>query len=786
MRVDLLLFCALVACAQENPAVSAAIDSLQHGDLATAEQTLRVETKAHPDNIPALDVLGVVLDQEKKFAEADQIYRRATTLAPHESGLLNNYGNHLVASGKTAEARAVFLKVLALNPHPVNASVQLARISLQQKSPADALHFLSALPEAARQNPDVQLLTMQADYALGRTADADVLFEKISQQADPRRLAAALAAAGQYEKAEALFSRALEANPGNFEILYDLGLAASHAGHNQRAREVLETALAQQPENVDVLYDLAAVNAALNRNEAALQLLAQAARLAPNRTDVLRLLARTAAQLGYFADSVQAWDRYLQLAPADDMAHRERAFAQSALGDNLQAGLSALRSYVAMHPRDPVGHYELGVAESATDTAEALHQLNAALVVRPDLAAARLARGLLNYRQGNFSAALPDFEFAAQHEPDNATVLDHLGQTYMALDRAPQAVPLLSKAADLAPRDSKILMHFGRALSETGQADEAKAIFTRFRELGPDRSAFAHPAGLVDFLSLAPEEQLARYRAGVERTVQQSPNNAEAQVRYLALLLDAGKTEDAAATAARIITLKPSSALLAQAGQALLDASQYPAAKDFLAQAVVIDPSSPDLQLDLAIATFRSGDAQTALALLDRIAPPGRTGDYYLARAEMLDAAGRVDQAAALSQALHENPKRPELYRRAAALLMRNHRPADALDLLDRGLRVLPNDPALLVARAAALAIVERPADSERLLQNIENRWPEFADAWAAHALVLDLQGHPEQARRMMDTAVLLAPDDTAIRALSDSIGQPNLQTAALIRFVFR
>jgi tetratricopeptide (TPR) repeat protein len=708
--------CVLIA---QSDAVADAVAALQRGDLSSAEQTLRAELRVRPNDIEALDVLGVVLDKEKKYAEADQIYRRVISMPGPSPGLLNNYGNHLLASGKSSEARGVFLKVLALDPAHINAHVQLARISLERKSGSEALHHLDQLPPSARQSTDVTILRMQALYMLHRDKEADALLTDISPsaQSDPRlsfSLGVALASSKQYDKAETFFSRTLEAAPSDFDALYNLGLAASHAGHNERARDVLQAALDQQPRNVDVLYDLAAVNVALNRKDAAVQLLAKATQLAPERADVQRLLAHTTAEMGYFGDAVEAWNRYMKLAPNDDIGRRERGFAETALGVNAKGGLADLEWFVRKHPNDPVGHYEFGVAISATDTNQALTHFSRAIDLKTDFTAAHVARALLNYRQGKAAAALPDLEFAAAREPKNATILDRLGQTYLALDRPADALPVLRKAAELAPRDSMTLMHFGRALVRAGDQKQASAVMARVRELGPNRSNFAHPAGLVEFLSLSPEEQHERYRSGVERTVKSNPGNAEAQAQYLKLCLEDGKMDQAEAVSRRILDLKPSAGVLADAGAALLAAEQYPLAKNFLERALTVTGPSPDLTLDLAIATFHVVNAQAGLEQMDRTPEAQRNGDYYLARAQMLDGAGRpADAAAAVNQAMSKAPTRPELYRQAALLLIRNHRLPEALRLLDQASRNLPDNPEILALKANTLEPAGK-ADNKR------------------------------------------------------------------------
>ena len=106
-------------------------------------------------------------------------------------------------------------------------------------------------------------------------------------------------------------------------------------------------------------------------------------------------------------------------------------------------------------------------------------------------------------------------------------------------------------------------------------------MFAHVRELGPGKSELPHPAGLVDFLSLSPAEQRARYRAGVERTVQKNPENVEAQVRYLELLLEDGNIEQATATSRRILSLNPSAAIRSEAQQILQKAGQQELAKQF-------------------------------------------------------------------------------------------------------------------------------------------------------------------------------------------------------------
>jgi len=751
----------------QDDAVANAVSALQNGDLPAAEQILQSELIVHPNDGPALEVMGAVLDQEKKYVEADAVYLRALKAPTPSPGLLNNYGNHLLAMGKTKEAHAAFAKVLSTVPRHPNAAVQMARLDLEERAPAEASRYLEQLPADVLDRPEVVLLRIRAGYALHHNSAADSLVARASAAADnnPQQtlaLAEALSAAGRNDQAEALFVRTLELEPQNFDALYELGLAAAHAGHQERAREVLERALEKQPENPGVLYDLAAVDLNLNRGEASLELLARARKIAPDRADVQLLLARTAAQLGYFGDAVQAWEWYLALKPHDEVARREHAFAEMALGVNGEAALADLRAYTRKHPEDPAGHYELGVAESPGEPDQALPELARALALKPQFAAAHLVRGLVLYRQGKLQAALSDFEKGAAEEPRNPDILERLGQNDLALGRTADALRVLRQAETIAPTNGGVLLQLGHALEKSGEETEAAKIFARYREVRTRQQGVPHPAGLVDFLSLSPGEQMARYRAGVERTVEKSPDNVDAQVRYLGLLLSDGTPAEAESALRKIEALQPNAAALADTAQELLDASRFQDAKEILQHAEQRGITSSDLKLDLALAIDRLDGAEASLEVLNRTATGERTGDYYLALAQVLGEAKRSPEAdQALTAALKANPARAPLYHSAALSLLQRELVQQALHVLQKGIENIPQDPQLRVMRAVAFTMAGRNSDDE--FQQIENRWPEWAPAWIADAFVRAINGQTKQAGAALETARVLGATGPAV-----------------------
>ncbi len=763
LRFGCLLAISLLCSYAQTSDFTAAVSAWQRGDLQAAEATLQSFLKTHPDDVAALGLLGVVLDTEKNYSAAGTAYGRALVLAPHSVNLLNNYGNHLLALGNPAGAAKAFSQVLAIDSHHPNANLQLARMALGRKQPSEALAYLSHLPAQEASSPAIVLIRLQALYLAKQNRAADRLLATLQTpeaENDPRlqfSTGLALAAVEQYPQAEAFFARVLEAVPANFDVLYNLGLAASRAKDYSRARDALTAALAQRPEDVDVLYGLAVVQITLNQKESAIELLAKAARLAPERPEIQLLLARTTTDIGFFVDSLQAWNRYLLLVPKDESARRDRGYVAAVLGE-YDLGIPDLVAYVKKHPADAIGHYDLGMAETISDPKEALAQINRALEIQPDFVPAIYYRGFLKYQAGDAQAALVDLEHANRALPGNPIVLDRLGQAYLTLGRSADAVGALRQAVNLTPRDARTVFHYARALASAGQANQAKLMMARFRELGPDPSR--RRGGLVDFLSLSPQEQSAHFRERITKAAQEEKTNVAVQIEYLQLLIADSQIEQAAHCAHQILVLNPPAGALAKVGRILAAADQFALAKQFLDKAVVSGAPSSDLLLDQAITTSHAVSAEAGLALLNQVPEPERNGDYYLARAQMLDAAGQFEQAVnALNQALRSAPKRPALYREAAFFLLKHNRTREASALLDEGAQLLPDVPEILLLQATLLEFEKKTEEAEVKLKKIENRWPEWPDSWLVHGIILETYKRYEEARQMVETAVSLGAE---------------------------
>jgi tetratricopeptide (TPR) repeat protein len=745
----------------ESPdAYAEAASAFQQGKLQPAEQILRAAIASQPDRPDLLGLLALVLDAKKEYEEAGEFHQRALKLAPRSAGLWNNFGNHYLARGDDAQAQKAFLQVVGTDPGHANANLQLARIAALQNRGAEALHYLDHLKPSDQTAAAVQLLRARALHAAGQPDAALAIVDRLEKDpaSDPRlafTLGVILAEWEKYDRAETAFSHALEGDPANLEILHNVGLAAFRAGHLDRAQNVFEIALRQRPEDVESLVNLARVHAARGSSETALVLLAQARRLAPGRADLLAYLARMYAEAGFFNGAADAYEEYLKLQPQDHTARRERGFSYCRFG-RMQTALADLNWYVKDYPREPVGHFELGLCETLGDESQALQHLSEALRLNPDFTQAHQARGWLLQREGKWQEALPDVKFVVEREPKNSMALLQMGRIYLELDRPAEAVVFLRRACELAPEHTGVLKQLHRALRSLGQNEEAAAVLQKLKTADPDRTPLKAAAQIFDYLGLDPAEQRERFRRNLMHAITASPSDPELRVQLGVLLLSEGKAEEALAAFRECLALSPNARVLNEGAAALVEHKQYSLAREFLTRVVAADPSVEN-RLDLAAATFHSAGPEASLAEIEKIPFQNRDGDVYLLKAQILDALGRfADAVDSLNAGFQRAPKRADLYFWASLFLIKHNRDQQALELLETATKIVPDDPDLLLTQATALELRRKTEEADLLLKNIQLRWPEWGRSYLIRGIIQAIHRKPEEALRSIRTAIAL------------------------------
>ena len=242
-----------------------------------------------------------------------------------------------------------------------------------------------------------------------------------------------------------------------------------------------------------------------------------------------------------------------------------------------------------------------------------------------------------------------------------------------------------------------------------------------------------------------------------------NPRDPSLRVRLGKELLAEGKTAEALQAFREVLTLTSEANILAECGKALLGGEQYDAAREFLERAVAADVSASDARLDLAIAAFYVAGPEAGLAELGKVPAGQRRGDYFLLRAQILDAQGRPDEAReSLNRGFRAAPTRPDLYFQAALFLIKHEQYQPAVDLLQQALRVIPDEPKLLLTEAIAYGLMDWQEESRKLLTEIESRWPEWSQPYLIDGIILSRHAKFAEAKPLLETAVALGFNNVA------------------------
>ncbi len=268
------------------------------------------------------------------------------------------------------------------------------------------------------------------------------------------------------------------------QALFDDGVAAHRAGRLADACAAYQAVLGRDPGHFDALHMLGVAAVQSGDAERGAALIGAATRLAPNVAAAHVNLAMALSALGRYAEALDSADRALSLEAANPDAHLGRGNALLALGRAAEA-LAAYDQALALRPTDPRGHYnranalrDLGRLEDAVAGYEA------ALALSPGYVEALGNRGAALARLGRLGEALAAFDAVLARSP-TAEAHRNRGAALARLRRLPEAIASYDAALAADPRSAQAHNDRAAALNDLGRAAEALAAADRAIALDP-------------------------------------------------------------------------------------------------------------------------------------------------------------------------------------------------------------------------------------------------------------------------------------------------------------
>jgi predicted O-linked N-acetylglucosamine transferase (SPINDLY family) len=242
----------------------------------------------------------------------------------------------------------------------------------------------------------------------------------VASAAQMLRAALAHHQAGQLAQAEELYSRALEADPGNVDALHLLGLVANQTGARERALGLIDKALHLQPANTLVLSSRGSVLRDLGRLAEAEQSYRKLIALKPAAAMAHASLGHVLQDLGRLEEGAGSYRRALELQPDLVEAHNNLGTALQDLGRSAEAE-SCYRQAIALKPKHAGAHNNLGTALKGLGRFEEAERCyRHALALKPGFVDALMNLGSVLQSVGRLEEAEQSFRAVLAVDPESA------------------------------------------------------------------------------------------------------------------------------------------------------------------------------------------------------------------------------------------------------------------------------------------------------------------------------------------------------------------------------
>jgi tetratricopeptide (TPR) repeat protein len=303
-------------------------------DDATARPLASRMLAAHPANFDALYLSGILENDAQEFDVARKHLQAAVNLNPNHYDARYNLGIALFHLQQPQLAHEQLEKAVSLDSSQAEAHFQLAQVlrSLGQSAEAQAhLKVFQARQQATINLAMGQTKAGQAAQALksGDAAHAAVFYRE-AIEAQPQDavleydLALALERSGDQLQERAALERAIAINPKFAAAENQLGFLAEAAGDTVAAERHFRNALAASPRFAEAANNLGALSGKNGRDKEAEVLFLSAVSANPRYTRGWVNLAATLASESRFPEAREAIESALRIDPQDSDALRLR------------------------------------------------------------------------------------------------------------------------------------------------------------------------------------------------------------------------------------------------------------------------------------------------------------------------------------------------------------------------------------------------------------------------------------------------------------------------------
>lgn len=347
---------------------------------------------------PAFDAAWLALaglyEEQKKYQEAIDAYRRYLDINPARAGFRVKVGELLIKTDQPELAEKEFLELLKALPTSVEARMALGLLYYDLRRFAESAAQFAMLLRRTPKDDKLLYLLASALEQKGDLPDAREAYLKVSPAFD------------LYANAQVYAAVILKKE-----------------GRLDDAISVIERALQKKEEHALLYLYLSSLYEEKNDLEAAKITLSKGLELFPRNTDMLYLYGALLEKTNRFEESIQYMEKALEIDP-----------------DNA----------------DALNFIGYSYAERGIRLDEAQQLIVRALKMKPDNGYILDSLGWVYFRKNNHEEALKYIQKALSILPNDVNILEHLGDICAAMGRKAEALDAYRKAARFEPSSTEL------------------------------------------------------------------------------------------------------------------------------------------------------------------------------------------------------------------------------------------------------------------------------------------------------------------------------------------
>jgi tetratricopeptide (TPR) repeat protein len=652
------------------------------GQIAVTDKNDEVATKhfmtvlsKNPTDTTCALMLADIFIRSKQSDKAVEVLEKVTSALPSRPQIEFKLAEAYFSADKQVKAAAALDRVLAAAPKFNQAASLRARIHLKDGEASEAISLLEAISQREPNDAGNRDLLIGAYLGAGRNDEAIALQKKKAATKGQDitaslELGQMLGAQGNFDEARSIFETAARSFPDNFAAVSGLATIDYQQGKSDAALKRIEDFIAKYPDSAEAYTLKGQIEMTLNKPEIAEKSLAKALDLNASTPDAYGILLQLKSSPGQELEAMGIIDRYLKVFPEDAQALLRRGYLLQTMGRNEDARAA----FLALVKADP--DFAPAYNNLATLELEAFNNLEGAIgfarkahSLDPTEPAIADTLGWLEWKLGNFTAALPLLALAAEKMPSNPEVLYHYAMAQYSMGQAVEATATF-KAVIATQGEAPHKADAQKYLALLEQANKAtladlEMLKKRIADNPKDVMAQLQLADLFARNDRYPEA-LDAYQAAFD-TNPAIPAALTGKARLYAGPLNSPEKALEAATAAREIAPRDSQ-VLAALGSAKLLSGAFEEAYGMLRDAASALETDFAVVYDYARAAYSLGRIQEARTAMAKVASSeaSSAGD---AKSFLLltdgEALKQPDVASEVEKALAKNPQN------VAALMLR-------------------------------------------------------------------------------------------------------------------